>query len=416
MARRIGLALGVRAGPGPLARRRRRRVRADRRRQAADHAQLERALAGPDSTVEVSGLEGTVPFDMRLARGSRWRTPRAPGSRSTDLRLAWSPRALLRGRLGSRRSAPRRIRLAAAAAGGPPHEPAEAVPPARAAGAGCRRSCSSSSRSSASSSARRCSASPRASRSRAISPPPTTAAARRWRSSAERHRPGRPRSASVDARLELEPPALELAVQRRGDRRPAGGADRPRTRRASFTLRLDGAGPLDGWTGDLEVDAEGLASAEAAPRPRARRRSRRSASTARCSPRPALVPDELAALVGERLGLALTARQTAAADAADRAVCRRRPRPLELTGDGDARFRAAAVPARTPKLTLADLAPLGGLIGAPLAGALRPTSRPQGGLLQPSGDFELRGQPARARRHRRRKPRDQRSTSRRSSR
>src|SRR5687768_6586681 len=98
MARRVGRALGVALGLILLALVATYGVAQTTGGKRFISAQLERALAGPESTVEVVGLEGRVPFDMRLARLA-FADGEGVWLEVEGVRLDLSPAALLRGRL-----------------------------------------------------------------------------------------------------------------------------------------------------------------------------------------------------------------------------------------------------------------------------------------------------------------------------
>ena len=59
--------------------------------------QIGRALTSADTTVRLEGLQGLVPFDMRLQR-LRMADTEGPWLELDDARFSWSPAALLRGR------------------------------------------------------------------------------------------------------------------------------------------------------------------------------------------------------------------------------------------------------------------------------------------------------------------------------
>ena len=90
-------------------------------------------LSTPEMAVEISGLQGTVPIDMRLGRITA-ADPDGIWLEIDDARLAWSPGALLRGRIWVDEVSAARIRLNRL----PPSEPAaragRAFPPPGAAG------------------------------------------------------------------------------------------------------------------------------------------------------------------------------------------------------------------------------------------------------------------------------------------
>ena len=104
-------------------------------------------------------------------------------------------------------------------------------------------------------------------------------------------------------------------------------------------------------------------------------------------PHPALLPDRLAGLVGDRVGLALTVTQTAAQQLRV-ADLRAEIAAAELTGGAaiDLERQELAADAR---LRLPDLAPLGPLIGTPLSGALTADLAANGPLLRPTGQLQL---------------------------
>ena len=117
MARRVGLALGVALGLVLLlivAAFGFAQTGAGKRLLAA---QLERALAGPGTVVEVTGLDGLVPFQLRLARLA---VADAEGVwlELEGLRLSWSPRRAAAGPARDRRSERGAARARTPAAGG----------------------------------------------------------------------------------------------------------------------------------------------------------------------------------------------------------------------------------------------------------------------------------------------------------
>ena len=258
MVRRLGLALGgalgfvllligaafafAQTGPG----------------QRAISAALERALAGPETRVEVVGLEGLVPFDLRLTRLTI-ADPEGVWLELAGLHLSWSPTALLRGRLEVSALGADRIKLSRL----PPTSPATSDEPFRLPELptwlppvaldrlalpqielgpevlGEAASFSLAGRLTGSDDGR------------------TVVLA------LDAERVDRPTaSATLDARLSLDPAALDLTL----NAAETGGllarlSGRPDA--GDFTLRLAGSGPLDAWTGDLKVDVERLASADA---------------------------------------------------------------------------------------------------------------------------------------------------------
>ncbi|HEX3209094.1 MAG TPA: hypothetical protein VHQ91_06925, partial [Geminicoccaceae bacterium] len=301
MLRRVGLALGAglglvllligaafalaQTGPG----------------QRVLQASLERALSGSGTKVEIDGLRGLVPFDLRLARLG---FANAEGLRFeiSDLHLAWSPAALLHGRIEIPALTAERIRLDHLSSSDEPlrlPELPRSLPPIV---------------------VERLAAPQIELGPDVLGEPATFSLAGHLAGSddgravvlgLDARRIDQPTaSASLDGRLNLDPAALQLRL----DATETGGllarlSGRPNA--GDFNLHLAGSGPLDAWTGDLRLDAERLARADArlkitfAQRPQLRLEGS-------LQPAPGLLPAQIAALVGERLALAMTVMQPAA--------------------------------------------------------------------------------------------------------
>jgi translocation and assembly module TamB len=382
MARRIGLALGVALGLTLLvivAAFGFAQTSAGKRLLAA---QLERALAGPGTVVEVIGLDGLVPFQLRLGRVA---IADAEGVwfELEGLRLSWSPVALLQARLEIDEASAARLALARLPPAAPEEvddepfrlpELPEKLPPVvleRLAierielGSGVLGEAATFT----------------------LSGQLATGADGRsavLALAAERLDEPTAR-ASVDARLDLDPAALELALSAA----ETGGLLASLTNRpeaGDFALQLSGAGPLDGWTGTLQLEAERLASAEArvdielAAQPRLR-------LDGSVRPDPALLPDQFAGLVGERAGLALTVTQTAAQKLRV-ADLRAEIAAAEVTGGAEIDLEREQFSADAG-LRMPDLAPLGPLIATPLTGALTADLVASGSFLRPTGQLDL---------------------------
>ncbi len=376
MARRIGLALGLalgsvllllacafalaQTGPG--------------KRLIA--AALERALASPGSTVEIQGLDGLIPFDLRLARLSM-ADDRGAWLELDGLRLAWSAAALLHGRLQVDDLSAQRIELARLVTSEEPLRLPELprwLPPTV---------------------VERLAVERLALGPEVLGEPATFTLSGRLASSDDgraatlsldaRRVDQATARASLEARLDLDPATLKLTLTAQ----ETGGllaALSHRPEAGDFSLKLTGSGPLDAWRGDLRVDAEHLASADARLELALTEPPRlRLDGTLR--PVPGLLPVELAKLVGERLGLSLTVTRTAAQRLAVQDL-RAQIAAGELTGEAAIDFERERISARA-ELDLPQLAPLGALIGKPLAGTAKATLTADGALLRPKGRLQL---------------------------
>ncbi len=381
MVRRVGLALGAvlglvllligaafvlaQTGPG----------------QRAIGAALERVLSGPGTRVEVAGLEGWVPFDLRLGK-LRVADPEGVWFEAGGLRLSWSPAALLRGRIEVAELSAEQIRLVRP----PPTSPAANNEPFRLPELptwlppialdrlalpeielgpevlGEAASFSLAGRLTGSDDGRAVVLALDAER---VDQPTA--------------------SATLDARLGLDPAALELTLSAaetggllaRLSGRPDAG---------DFTLRLTGSGPLDAWTGDLELDAERLASADAKLRVALVEQPTIHLDGS-LQPAPGLLPAQLAGLLGDHLGLALTVTQTAAQRLRVQDLRAETARG-DLTGRAEVDFEQGQLSAAAD-LAVPELAPFGALLEAPLAGALSAHLVADGALLQPKGRLTL---------------------------
>ena len=383
MARRIGLALGLALGlvlllilavfglaqtaPG--------------KRLLAE--QVERALTGPEMSAEVSGLDGFLPFDLRLARFAL-ADGTGPWLELTDLHVSWSPRALLHGRLEIEDVSAAALRLQRLPPSAPEEttddapfrlpELPESLPPVtleRLAFERIEIGPEVLGQAASFTLAGRLATTDEG-RGAAL----TLEAKRLDQATAQ---------ASIDARLDLSPAALDLTVSAS----ETGGLLAALTQQpqaGDFSLKLKGAGPLDGWSGDLELVAEGLAHAAArldialADAPTVR-------LDAKVEPDAAVVPADLAPLIGEQVGLALTVRQTAAQHVVLRNLAVE-VAAATLSGAGDIDFDSEQFAAQTT-LRVPDLAPLGRLIETPLTGSLQADLAADGALMQPKGKLEI---------------------------
>ena len=382
MARRVGLALGIALGlliAAVIAAYAFVQTPAGKR---VISAQLERALGGPQTAVEVSGLAGQIPFDMSLERLAL-SSGEGVWLEIEGLRLAISPAALLRGWLDVELVSAERVRVLRPPPAAPEEVDAEPfrlpelpdrLPPVVVERLAVER----------------------------IALAPTVlgesavftlsgqlAAADDGHSAAlelsARRVDQATARASLNARLELDPAALQLALSAE----ETGGllaALSGRPEAGDFALHLSGTGPLDGWTGDLELTAEGLASADGrleialAEQPRVR-------LDGTLRPAPGLLPEQIAGLVGERPSLALTVTQTAAQRLRIEDL-HAETAAAQLTGRAELDFEGDRLSAEA-RLAVPDLAPVGALVETPLSGALSADLVADGALSQPKGRLDL---------------------------
>jgi translocation and assembly module TamB len=345
---------------------------------------LSALLSTPEMAVQISGLQGTVPIDMRLGRITA-ADAQGVWLEVDDARLAWSPGALWRGWIWIDELSAARIGVTRLPSSEPAPEPAEPfrlpqlpdwLPPTT---------------------LQQLSVAELDLGQEVLGQPASFALRGHLDTSEDGgsantalalERIDQPTaSVNLDATLQLEPPTLDLAVkaEESGGLLAALTGD-PEAER--FTLALTGKGPLDGWKGDLRVDAQGLARAEAAIGI-ALDDTPRLTLDGDVEPAPGLLPQDVAAVVGDRIGLGVTVAQ---------------PGPQQLTVErlqvvtaaaelsGDARadldsedFRADA------SLVVADLGALSSMVGETLAGSMRMEIAADGKLQQPQGHIRLRG-------------------------
>ena len=347
--------------------------------------QLAALLAAPDGTpATVEGLEGFLPFDVRLARLA---LPDQDGIWLTaeNLHVAWSPRALLDLRLQIDRISAARIEIAR-----PPVTPEVAEPEPEA----------------------------------PFTPPqlPTSLP------------PVELRMLAVDAlvlgepvlgqaatfqlagdlfgRDEGETLLLELSAKRTDQPTASldlfGRADLASSVLAidlsaeetggllkavsglpeagDFRLSLAGEGPLEDWTGRLRLDADGLLGAAATLRLGVSREPA-IGLVGWLRPNPALLPEGVAPLLGERIELALDIKQTEDGAVAVSGL-RVLADALELTGEAGLDPDAEQLDTSL-RLALPDLAKFEQLAGVPLAGKASLDLTANGPLLQPQGRLRL---------------------------
>ncbi|HET6518654.1 MAG TPA: translocation/assembly module TamB domain-containing protein [Geminicoccaceae bacterium] len=356
------------------------------RRQIA--AVIERQLSGPEARAEVRGLEGLVPVDVRLERLAL-ADPEGVWLEVRDARLAWSPGALLRGRLHVDELSAARVdvhRLPADTAPAPDEpdddepfrlpELPETLPPVAVDRLAIERIGLGE---------------PVLGQAAAFTLEGRVAAAADGSSALAsldlRRVDEATGRAELDAVLALgRAPELTLTLEAE----ETGGllADvTGRPEAGAFRLNLRGSGPVERWTGHLVAEAEGLArldtdvalSLDAEPS---------VALAGRLTPRGTLVPPDLAPLLGESLGLAVTVTQTAEQRLAIDGL-RLTTDVAQLEGRARIDLEAQRVAANATA-RIDDLAPLGDVAQASLAGSLALEVDAEGALTQPAVGIELR--------------------------
>ena len=337
--------------------------------------QLGRALSTAGTTVRLEGLDGLVPFDFRL---EQLRMADAAGAwlELDDLRLSASVPALLRGRLEIERLRAGRLALHRlprgedTGAAEPFPELPRSVPPVLVRSLGIDRlelgeavlgepavfSLSGGVRTGEAGSAVRL-------------------ALDLQRTDEDTAR------ATLEARLDLSERTLALDL----DAAETGGllaglTGRPEA--GEFTLELAGDGPLEDWYGELRLEADGLARANAEIA-LALDEVTRVRLDGTLDPAPGLLPAPAARLLGDRLELALTAVRSGPDQLAIEDL-RATAALASLTGSGRIDLAEERVAARA-SLRIGELAPLGELVATPLDGTLDLVAEVEGPLMQPEG-------------------------------
>ncbi|MGI9420031.1 MAG: translocation/assembly module TamB domain-containing protein [Geminicoccaceae bacterium] len=193
-------------------------------------------------------------------------------------------------------------------------------------------------------------------------------------------------SGRFEATAGLDPPSLDLAL----NASESGGmiaalAGRPEIGDADVSL--EGAGPLDAWSGHLRAEADGLALAEAdlglalVDQPRV-------TINGGIAPAQGALADELAGLIGEQMTIDLDVVQTRA-QALDLRKAVIAAGVATANAEGSADFDRGDLTLQT-SLAIADLAPLGALAKAELSGAADAELSIGGTLSAPDGELDLR--------------------------
>jgi translocation and assembly module TamB len=341
--------------------------------------QLGRALSSAETTVRLQGLDGLIPFDFRLAQ---LRLADAEGSwlELDDLRLSASASALLRGRLEVEQLSARRLALHRLPPGEDTGEAEPfpdlptSVPPVVVRSIGIDR-LEVGKAVLGENATFRLSGGVR-----------TGEAGRTVNLALDLQRTDEDTAqASLEARLDLAGRTLALGL----DAAETGGLLAGLTGRqeaGDFTLELAGDGPLEDWHGDLRLDADGLARAEAEIALALNDVARVRLDGA-IEPAPGFLPAPAARLLGDRLALALTAVRTGPDQLAIEDL-RATAALAALTGSGrvdlaDERLAAQA------SLRISELAPVGEILATPLDGALDLTAEVDGPLMQPEGRLAI---------------------------
>lgn len=156
----------------------------------------------------------------------------------------------------------------------------------------------------------------------------------------------------------------------------------------ALRLVLDGTGPLADWRADLDLEAERLLRLDSALA-LGLDRLPRIAWTAELVAAPGALPATIAPLLGERATLALDLVPTSPDRVALKTL--RLELPLgTITGSGSADLASGGLAGRIA-MAVPDLAPLSGLAGSPMAGAVDLTLTAAGRLERPELDVALRG-------------------------
>lgn len=341
--------------------------------------QLGRFLSGPDTTVRVHGLEGLVPFDFRLQRVSI-ADAEGPWLELDDAAIAWSPAALLRGRLEIDEIAARRLALLRLPRSeeteetGPLPELPRAIPPV-------------------------------VIRELRIDELELGQAVLGERAvfmllgKLTTGGQGQAVNLTVDldridddtahaslvSRLDLAKRKLAVNVTAS----ETGGLLAAVTGlpdAGDFTLELAGDGSLDDWRGKLEVQGQGVARAQAqialAVGDPIRVQLDSVLETA-----PGLIPTPADQLIGDRVTLALTIEKT---DSGQLVVDRLQAAGalVDLAGSGHLDFATEQVVGQA-RLAISELAPLAAVLETPLAGSLSLAADVDGSLSQPKGQLTV---------------------------
>ncbi len=195
-------------------------------------------------------------------------------------------------------------------------------------------------------------------------------------------------SLTLDAGLDLASEALDVALKGR----ESGGLLAQLTHQpqaGDLALDLTGKGPLTDWKADLDVDAQNLGRLKShielgyAELPRL-------ALTGSLITAPGILPQDLEPLLGNDVELAVQLQPTSGDEVALRQLSLE-AKGVRLSGSGKAAIGADTV-SGTIRLDVPDLAALGALAKARLAGKATAELTASGALMQPKLDLTLKGQ------------------------
>ncbi|MEK0083619.1 translocation/assembly module TamB domain-containing protein [Benzoatithermus flavus] len=348
---------------------------------------LSRAFATSERRIELSGLDGFVPFDIRLAslrlgdREGVWLEAR-------DVRLALTPSALLRGIVLVREAGARRValhRLPHAPEPPPPQKPFSLPELPELPGSLPRVLL------------QRLSVDELALDQPVLGEPATFALVgqagtgtdgRAVEASLSLHRTDRP-TAAVDLEAGLDLVGHRLRLDLEGSE--TGGllaAATGRPEAGALQVSLAGEGPLSDWQGRLTVEAEHLAGTTLALS-LAYAEEKRLGVRGRLTAEPGLLPPETADLLGGGIDLVLAARATGPQRIALEQL-RLQVADMVLDGAGSADLAADTADADLT-LHLPDLGRLGGLAKTPLTGSGTIRLRASGPVRQPDLRLMLDG-------------------------
>ena len=188
-------------------------------------------------------------------------------------------------------------------------------------------------------------------------------------------------TAELRARARLDLPSRSLALDVAGSE--TGGllaAVTGRPEAGAVRLALTGEGPLSGWTGRLEAEAERLARA-GLDLDLAYAEQKRLGVSGGVDLEPGLLPPEFALVVGPRVDLALRAEATGPQQVRlDRLEVS--TASASLSGTAEADLAADTLAARLD-LDAPDLSPLSDLAQTPIAGRTHASLTAQGAVAQP---------------------------------